>query len=114
MMFPLLISASGILTCVLVTLIATDLKPAQQISEIESTLKMQLVISTVLMTPVRGRGGGGGAVVYAWHLGGGWGVWENSGLERRRRRRGGAPPASHSCPGPAPAAAPRRLRSRSR
>lgn len=52
MMFPLMISATGILTCVLVTLIATDLKPAQQISEIESTLKMQLIISTVLMTPV--------------------------------------------------------------
>jgi hypothetical protein len=52
MMFPLLISATGILACVLVTLIATDLKPAKQISEIESTLKMQLIISTVLMTPV--------------------------------------------------------------
>lgn len=52
MMFPLMISATGILTCVLVTLIATDLKPAKQISEIESTLKMQLIISTVLMTPV--------------------------------------------------------------
>lgn len=51
-MFPLMISATGILTCVLVTLIATDLKPAKQISEIESTLKMQLIISTVLMTPV--------------------------------------------------------------
>jgi inorganic pyrophosphatase len=52
MMFPLLISATGILTCVLVTLIATDLKPATKISEIESTLKLQLIVSTVLMTPV--------------------------------------------------------------
>jgi hypothetical protein len=55
MMFPLMISAAGILTCVLVTLLATDIKPATQISEIESTLKLQLIVSTVLMTPVRTR-----------------------------------------------------------
>lgn len=52
MMFPLMISACGIITCVLVTLIATDLSPAKQIAEIEHTLKLQLIISTVLMTPV--------------------------------------------------------------
>lgn len=52
MMFPLLVSAAGILVCVLTTLIATDLKPAKQISEIEHTLKMQLIISTIIMTPV--------------------------------------------------------------
>ena len=60
MMFPLMISATGILTCLLVTLIATDFKPAKQISEIESTLKLQLIVSTVLMTPVRGDGWGVG------------------------------------------------------
>lgn len=52
MMFPLMVSATGILVCILTTLIATDLKPARHISEIEHTLKMQLIISTVLMTPV--------------------------------------------------------------
>lgn len=52
MNFPLLISATGILVCLLTTLIATDIKPAKQISEIESTLKLQLIISTVIMTPV--------------------------------------------------------------
>ena len=52
MCYPLLISAVGILVCLLTTLIATDLKPARGIHEIESTLKMQLVISTVLATPV--------------------------------------------------------------
>lgn len=52
MMFPLVISASGIIVCLATTLIATDLKPAKQISEVESTLKMQLVISTIIMTPV--------------------------------------------------------------
>jgi inorganic pyrophosphatase len=54
MMFPLMISATGIIVCILTTLIATDLKPARQISEIEHTLKMQLIISTVIMTPVSG------------------------------------------------------------
>ncbi|KAF6252549.1 pyrophosphate-energised proton pump [Scenedesmus sp. NREL 46B-D3] len=52
MMFPLMVSATGIIVCMVTTLIATDLKPAKQISEIEHTLKMQLIISTVLMTPV--------------------------------------------------------------
>jgi Na+/H+-translocating membrane pyrophosphatase len=64
MSFPLLISASGILVCLVTTLIATDLSPARQISEIQSTLKNQLIISTVIMTPVGGVcvcGGGGGS-----------------------------------------------------
>jgi Na+/H+-translocating membrane pyrophosphatase len=52
MMFPLMISATGIIVCILTTLVATDLKPARHISEIEHTLKMQLIISTVIMTPV--------------------------------------------------------------
>lgn len=52
MMFPLMISATGIIVCILTTLIATDLKPARHISEIEHTLKMQLIISTIIMTPV--------------------------------------------------------------
>lgn len=59
MTFPLMVSASGILVCMLTTLIATDLAPAKQISEIEHTLKMQLIISTVLMTPVSGTAGTG-------------------------------------------------------
>ena len=53
-------AGSGILVCILTTLIATDFKPARVISEIESTLKMQLVFSTLLMTPVRFKGGSGG------------------------------------------------------
>lgn len=52
MCYPLLISAVGILVCLITTLIATDLKPARGVNEIESTLKMQLVISTILATPV--------------------------------------------------------------
>jgi inorganic pyrophosphatase len=52
MSFPLLITASGIVVCIGITLIATDIKPARAISEIESTLKQQLVWSTAVMTPV--------------------------------------------------------------
>jgi len=52
MMFPLLVSAAGILVCLVTTLLATDLKPAATIPEIEPALKAQLVVATVLMTPV--------------------------------------------------------------
>lgn len=52
MTYPLLISAAGLLVCLLTTLIATDFKPARGINEIESTLKLQLIVSTVLATPV--------------------------------------------------------------
>lgn len=53
MSFPLLISAAGILVCLATTFIATDLRPARMVSEIENTLKYQLIISTVISTPVR-------------------------------------------------------------
>ncbi len=52
MSFPLLISAAGILVCLLTTFIATDLRPARMVSEIENTLKYQLIISTLISTPV--------------------------------------------------------------
>ena len=52
MCFPMLITATGILVCLVTTLVATDFKPARVVSEIESTLKYQLVISTAIMTPV--------------------------------------------------------------
>jgi H(+)-translocating pyrophosphatase len=52
MCYPMLITATGILVCMGTTLIATDFKPARVISEIESTLKYQLIISTSVMTPV--------------------------------------------------------------
>jgi hypothetical protein len=50
----------GIVVCLLTTFVATDLKPARVIAEIEHTLKMQLIISTVLMTPVRADRGSEG------------------------------------------------------
>ncbi len=53
MSYPLLISGAGIVICLLTTFIATDLRPARMVSEIENTLKYQLIISTLLATPVR-------------------------------------------------------------
>lgn len=52
MSYPLLITSAGILVSLLTTLLATDLKPAKTIDEIESTLKNQLIVATILMTPV--------------------------------------------------------------
>ena len=53
MFYPLLISAVGILVCIITTFVATDLRPARQVTEIENTLKTQLILSTALATPVR-------------------------------------------------------------
>lgn len=53
-MFPLLITAVGILACLITTLFATDI-PGLQVTEehhIERNLKLQLLISTLLMTPL--------------------------------------------------------------
>eukprot|EP00270_Netrium_digitus_P009102 TRINITY_DN2761_c0_g1_i4.p1 TRINITY_DN2761_c0_g1~~TRINITY_DN2761_c0_g1_i4.p1 ORF type:complete len:778 (+),score=226.46 TRINITY_DN2761_c0_g1_i4:62-2335(+) len=52
MCFPLLISASGILVCLLTTLVATDFTLLTEKRQIEPALKNQLIISTILMTPV--------------------------------------------------------------
>jgi inorganic pyrophosphatase len=52
MMFPLCVSALGIIGCLATSLLATDLHPAKGISDIEPCLKVQLVVSTVVMTPI--------------------------------------------------------------
>jgi H+-translocating diphosphatase len=52
MMFPLSVTAAGILVCLFTTLLATDIVPAQNVPGIEPALKMQLVVSTLVMTPV--------------------------------------------------------------
>ena len=52
MQYPLLISAAGMLGCMLTTFIATDIRPARTLSQIEPTLKTQLLVSTLLLTPV--------------------------------------------------------------
>ncbi|KAG7021057.1 Pyrophosphate-energized vacuolar membrane proton pump 1, partial [Cucurbita argyrosperma subsp. argyrosperma] len=50
MSYPLLISSMGIVICLITTLFATDLVEVKKVSEIEPSLKRQLLISTVLMT----------------------------------------------------------------
>ncbi|GAQ85411.1 hypothetical protein KFL_002340010 [Klebsormidium nitens] len=51
MSFPLLITAAGILICLITTLFATDFHIIKTVKEIEPSLKRQLIISTLLMTP---------------------------------------------------------------
>ena len=51
MAYPMLISATGLLVCMATTFLATDIRPARVVSEIESTLKQQLIVSTTLATP---------------------------------------------------------------
>jgi inorganic pyrophosphatase len=50
MSFPLIISSVGIVVCLITTLFATDLFKIKDVSEIEPSLKRQLVVSTILMT----------------------------------------------------------------
>ncbi|KAF5952152.1 hypothetical protein HYC85_010096 [Camellia sinensis] len=50
MSYPLIISSTGIVVCLLTTLFATDLSEIKNVTEIEPSLKGQLLISTVLMT----------------------------------------------------------------
>ncbi|KAI6692356.1 hypothetical protein NL676_020066 [Syzygium grande] len=50
MSYPLIISSVGIVVCLITTLFATDLSEIKLVSEIEPSLKRQLLISTVLMT----------------------------------------------------------------
>ncbi|CAD6238579.1 unnamed protein product [Miscanthus lutarioriparius] len=48
--YPLLISSAGLLVCLVTTLFATDLFKVKTVRGIAPALKLQLVISTVLMT----------------------------------------------------------------
>lgn len=50
MCYPLLVSSIGILVCLITTLFATDFFEIKVVDEIQSALKKQLIISTVLMT----------------------------------------------------------------
>lgn len=50
MLYPLIISAMGIVVCLITTLFATDFFEVTNVTQIEPSLKRQLLISTVLMT----------------------------------------------------------------
>ncbi len=49
--YPLMISATGILVCILVSLVALHVTTVTEKEKVESTLKIQLILSTVLLTP---------------------------------------------------------------
>mmetsp|Transcript_39553 Transcript_39553/g.54918 ORF Transcript_39553/g.54918 Transcript_39553/m.54918 type:complete len:807 (+) Transcript_39553:102-2522(+) len=50
LMFPLYISAVGILVCLVTSFVATDLQPVRAEKDVEKVLKVQLGLSTALMT----------------------------------------------------------------
>lgn len=50
-MFPLLITATGIIVSFVTSFFATNIMKVDQIERIEKVLKYQLIISTVLLTP---------------------------------------------------------------
>jgi H(+)-translocating pyrophosphatase len=51
-LWPLLLSASGILVCIITSFFATNLMQVKAKNEIQKTLTWQLIISTLILTPV--------------------------------------------------------------
>jgi len=51
-MLPLMISSCGIMVCILTSFVATKLLIVKEVTQIEPSLKRQLLVSTILMTPV--------------------------------------------------------------
>eukprot|EP00928_Gymnodinium_smaydae_P029662 TRINITY_DN2227_c0_g1_i2.p1 TRINITY_DN2227_c0_g1~~TRINITY_DN2227_c0_g1_i2.p1 ORF type:complete len:789 (+),score=193.65 TRINITY_DN2227_c0_g1_i2:85-2451(+) len=52
LLFPLTISAGGIIVCILCSFVATHLKPVKKQEDIEMVLKVQMVLTALLMLPV--------------------------------------------------------------
>lgn len=52
LLYPLIATAVGILACIVTSFIGVYITKVNRVDQIESTLKYQLVISTVLLTPV--------------------------------------------------------------
>lgn len=50
-MFPLLVSATGIIICLVTSFIATHLYPVHKEAQIETALKTQLIVTTLLVVP---------------------------------------------------------------
>lgn len=50
-LWPLVLSASGIIVCIITSFFATHIMTVTEKDKIESTLKWQLIISTILLTP---------------------------------------------------------------
>jgi inorganic pyrophosphatase len=51
MVFPVVVSAVGIFVCLLCSFIATDLRPVRAEKDVEMSLKVQLISTTILMIP---------------------------------------------------------------
>ncbi|CAE7515422.1 unnamed protein product [Symbiodinium natans] len=52
MLFPLAISAAGIVICILCGFVATNISPVRDEPDIERVLKVQMVLTAILMLPV--------------------------------------------------------------
>ena len=52
LLFPVAISASGIVVCALCSFLATHIKPVRTQPDIENVLKVQMVLTAILMLPV--------------------------------------------------------------
>ena len=52
LLFPLFISAAGIVVCMLCSLVATNISPVRTQPDIEKVLKVQMVLTAALMLPV--------------------------------------------------------------
>jgi len=50
-MFPLTISAAGIIVCLACSFVATNLKPVVKPDDVEAALKLQLILTTILVVP---------------------------------------------------------------
>jgi H+-translocating diphosphatase len=51
MVFPLIVSAVGLLVCIICSFIATHIRPVTGESQVETALKVQLISTTLLMLP---------------------------------------------------------------
>merc|ERR1719502_556471 len=51
-MFPILVSASGIIVCLLCSFVATHISPVKSEGDVELVLKVRLIVTTLVMIPV--------------------------------------------------------------
>ena len=51
LVFPIIVSAFGIIVCLLCSFIATHISPVKSQGQVEKALKVQLISTTVLMVP---------------------------------------------------------------
>jgi len=51
-LFPLTVSAVGILCCILTSFVATNISPVKSGNDVEKVLKVQLILSTAILTPM--------------------------------------------------------------